>query len=168
MKLVPFRRLVTFTGSGETGKQDYARAAADTVKVVSLEMGVLASLIVMDDADLESAVKTAVFSRFPNAAEARNLHITSGPMCMYGIAEKVHFAFSSKRFSEPKVGDPLAAGVQLGPKVNRQELEKVERYVDEARSARAGGGLFESGRAATSLKPGTGMNRPSSPTFART
>jgi lactaldehyde dehydrogenase / glycolaldehyde dehydrogenase len=129
----PIPRLVTFTGSVETGKH-IMRLAADTVKVVSLEMGGKAPFIVMDDADMESAVKTAVFSRFLNC----------GQVCICNERTYVHKRIADRflsRFIEEvkqlKVGNPLAAGVQLGPKVNRQELEKVERYVDEARTAGA-------------------------------
>lgn len=146
----PIPRLVTFTGSVETGKR-IMRVAADTVKVVSLEMGGKAPFIVMDDADLESAVKTAVFSRFLNC----------GQVCICNERTYVHKRIAGKfipRFLEEvkqlKVGNPLAPGVQLGPKVNRQELEKVERYVEDARKGgaevavggkRPGGDNFKSG-----------------------
>jgi lactaldehyde dehydrogenase/glycolaldehyde dehydrogenase len=129
----PIPRLITFTGSVETGKH-IARTAADTVKVVSLEMGGKAPFIVMDDADLDSAVKTAVFSRFLNC----------GQVCICNERTYVHKRIADKFLSrfldevkELKLGDPFEAGVQLGPKVNRPELEKVERYVDEARSGGA-------------------------------
>jgi lactaldehyde dehydrogenase/glycolaldehyde dehydrogenase len=146
----PIPRLVTFTGSVETGKR-IMRVAADTVKVVSLEMGGKAPFIAMDDADLESAVKTAVFSRFLNC----------GQVCICNERTYVHKRIADKflsRFLEEvkqlKVGNPLAPGVQLGPKVNRQELEKVERFVEEARKGgaevavggkRPGGDNFKSG-----------------------
>ncbi len=126
-------RLVTFTGSVETGKH-IMRMAADTVKVVSLEMGGKAPFIVMDDADLESAVKTAVFSRFLNC----------GQVCICNERTYLHKRIADKflsRFIEEvkklKVGNPLESGVTLGPKVNKPELEKVERYVDDARKSGA-------------------------------
>ncbi len=129
----PIPRLITFTGSVETGKQ-IMRTAADTVKVVSLEMGGKAPFIVMDDADLDSAVKTAVFSRFFNC----------GQVCICNERTYVHKRIAGRfisRFLEEvkqlKLGDPLEAGVQVGPKVSRQELEKVERFVEEARGGGA-------------------------------
>jgi lactaldehyde dehydrogenase/glycolaldehyde dehydrogenase len=146
----PIPRLITFTGSVETGKR-IMRVAADTVKMVSLEMGGKAPFIVMDDADMETAVKTAVFSRFFNC----------GQVCICNERTYVHKRIADKflsRFIEEvkllKIGNPLDAGVQLGPKVNRPELEKVERYVDEARKAgaevaiggkRPGGNDFKNG-----------------------
>jgi len=126
----PIPRLISFTGSVETGKH-IMRTAADTVKVVSLEMGGKAPFIVMDDADLDSAVKAAVSSRFVNC----------GQVCTCNERTYVHKRIADRflsRFVEEvqqlKVGDPLEPSVQVGPKVNQQELEKVERYVEDARS----------------------------------
>ena len=126
----PIARLVTFTGSVPTGKQ-IMRTAADTVKMVSLEMGGKAPFIVMEDADVDAAVKTAVFSRFFNC----------GQVCICNertyVHKKIADQFLSKFLAEVKqlsVGDPLQKDVKVGPKFNRKELEKVERYVEEARN----------------------------------
>lgn len=129
----PIPRLVTFTGSVETGKQ-IMRAAADTVKVVSLEMGGKAPFIVMEDADLEAAAKTAVASRFVNC----------GQVCTCNERTYVHKRIADrflelflKEVKHLKMGNPLEEGIQLGPKVNLPELEKVERYVADARKSGA-------------------------------
>lgn len=129
----PIPRLITFTGSVETGKR-IMRTAAETVKVVSLEMGGKAPFIVMEDADLTSAVKTAVASRFVNC----------GQVCTCNERTYVHQRIADRfinlfleEVKQLKMGNPLEAGVQLGPKVNRQELEKVERYVEDARQSGA-------------------------------
>jgi lactaldehyde dehydrogenase / glycolaldehyde dehydrogenase len=129
----PIPRLISFTGSVETGKH-ISRVAADTVKVVSLEMGGKAPFIVMDDADIESAVKTAVFARFFNC----------GQTCICNertyVQKRIADKFTSRFLEEVaklKIGNPLDAGVTLGPKVNKPELEKVERYVEEARKGGA-------------------------------
>jgi lactaldehyde dehydrogenase/glycolaldehyde dehydrogenase len=85
----------------------------------------------MDDSDLEQAVKTAVASRFVNC----------GQVCICNERTYVHKNIAKDFISafidqarQLKLGDPLDPGVSLGPKVNREELEKVERYVEEARS----------------------------------
>lgn len=129
----PIPGLITFTGSIETGKR-IMRLAADNVTLVSLEMGGKAPFIVMDDCDLDSAVKTAVFSRFFNC----------GQVCIANERTYVHKRiapeFLERFLAEVKalaVGNPLEEGVAVGPKVNRQELEKVERYVAEAKAAGA-------------------------------
>lgn len=125
----PIPRLVTFTGSVPTGKR-IMRTAADTVKVVSLEMGGKAPFIVMEDSDLDVAVKTAVFSRFLNC----------GQVCICNERTYVHRKIAEQFISmflaevaKLKVGNPLDLNVDVGPKVNRDELDKVERYVEEAR-----------------------------------
>ncbi len=125
----PIPRLISFTGSVATGKR-IMRNAADNVAMVSLEMGGKAPFIVMDDSDLELAVKTAVASRFVNC----------GQVCICNERTYVHRNLM-KPFVEAlveevkkiKVGNPHNADTVVGPKVNRDELEKVERYVQEAR-----------------------------------
>ena len=124
----PIPRLISFTGSIPTGKR-IMHNAADNVTMVSLEMGGKAPFIVMEDCDLDAAVKAAVFSRFLNC----------GQVCICNERTYVHKNIAApflKKFvaevQQLKVGNPLEAGVQLGPKVNREELEKVERYVNQA------------------------------------
>ena len=126
----PIPRLITFTGSVATGKR-IARNAADNVTLVSLELGGKAPFIVMDDCDIEAAVETAVFSRFFNC----------GQVCICNERTYVHEKIASEfleRFVEKvraiKVGDPLEEGTYVGPKVNADELEKVARYVDQAKA----------------------------------
>ncbi|HWD40373.1 MAG TPA: aldehyde dehydrogenase [Fimbriimonas sp.] len=126
----PIARLISFTGSVATGKR-IMRNAADNVAMVSLEMGGKAPFIVMEDCDLESAVRSAVFSRFLNC----------GQVCICNertyVHKKIAGPFLAKFLAavrELKIGNPLEAGVNLGPKVNREELEKVERYVSAAKS----------------------------------
>jgi lactaldehyde dehydrogenase/glycolaldehyde dehydrogenase len=93
----------------------------------------------------------AVFSRFFNC----------GQVCICNERTYVHQRVANKfltRFLEEveqlKIGNPMEAGVTLGPKVNLAELEKVERFVDEARKGgaqievggkRPGGNDFKSG-----------------------
>jgi lactaldehyde dehydrogenase / glycolaldehyde dehydrogenase len=124
----PIPGLITFTGSIPTGKR-IMRHAADHVTRISLEMGGKAPFIVMEDCDLDAAVETAVFSRFLNC----------GQVCICNERTYVHKSIAEpflKKFVAAvrrlKVGNPLEPGVQLGPKVNREELEKVERYVNQA------------------------------------
>jgi len=106
---------------------------------------------VMDDADLESAVKTAVFSRFLNC----------GQVCICNERTYVHKRIADQFLSrflaevkQLKLGNPLEEGVQLGPKVNRPELDKVERYVEEARKAGADVALGGKRPAGDSFKKG--------------
>ena len=135
--------VISFTGSVETGKI-ISRVAADNVTLVSLEMGGKAPFIVMDDCDVDAAVDAAVFSRLLNC----------GQICIANertyVHKKVAGEFLDKfvsRMKAVRVGNPLDEGTQLGPKVSRVELDKVARYVDEAKQAGAtavtGGKTFD-------------------------
>lgn len=129
----PIPGLITFTGSVATGKR-IMRNAADNVTFVSLELGGKAPFIVMDDCDIDEAVRAAVFARFLNC----------GQVCICNERTYVHKRIASKFIAEfvaavqkLNVGNPLERGINIGPKVNREELEKVERYVEEARKGGA-------------------------------
>jgi lactaldehyde dehydrogenase/glycolaldehyde dehydrogenase len=124
----PVADVISFTGSVPTGKR-IASVAAENVTFVSLEMGGKAPFIVMDDCDVDAAVDTAIFSRFLNC----------GQICIANERTYVHRRvadqFIDKLVSKVKqirVGNPLAEGTQIGPKVNRIELDKVQRTVNEA------------------------------------
>jgi lactaldehyde dehydrogenase/glycolaldehyde dehydrogenase len=104
--------------------------ASDHVTAVSLELGGKAPFIVMDDTDLDAAVEAAVFSRFLNC----------GQVCICNERTYVHKNIAAQFISRfvaavgnLKVGNPLTSGINIGPKVNRDEWEKVQRYVDDAK-----------------------------------
>ena len=136
----PVADLVTMTGSVPTGRKIIA-AAAEHMKPVSLELGGKAPFIVMPDADLDLAVKSAITSRFMNC----------GQVCICNERTFVHEAVYDRfldAFIEGtrglRLGDPQLDTTDVGPKVSRGELEKVEGYVakavsDGARVALGGG-----------------------------
>jgi len=126
----PIPRLITFTGSVETGKR-IARNAADNVTFVSLELGGKAPFIVMEDCDLDAAVEGAVVSRFLNC----------GQVCICNertyVQESIAGEFLDRFIKKVQVipmGDPLDPRTVIGPKVSRAELEKVTQCVEEAKS----------------------------------
>ncbi|HZB46789.1 MAG TPA: aldehyde dehydrogenase family protein [Pyrinomonadaceae bacterium] len=120
---------IAFTGSTEVGKI-IARAAADNLKKVSLELGGKAPNIVFADADLEQAVNGAMMGIFFN----------QGQVCCAGsrlfLDERIKDEFLA-RFKEKaeqvKVGDPMDKGTQMGPQVSEEQLTKIKGYVDIAR-----------------------------------
>lgn len=124
----PLADLITMTGSVPTGKKIMA-AAAENMKPVSLELGGKAPFIVMPDADLDLAVRSAITSRFMNC----------GQVCICNERTFVHEAVYD-RFLEAfvegtrklRIGDPQLDATDIGPKVSRAELEKVEGYVARA------------------------------------
>jgi lactaldehyde dehydrogenase/glycolaldehyde dehydrogenase len=124
---------ITLTGSVRAGRSVYMNAARN-IASVSLELGGKAPFIVMDDADVDSAVKHAVASRMANC----------GQVCICNERTYVHEAiydeFVSKlaeAMRKLRVGNPLDPATQLGPKVSREELDKVHRMVRNAKEAGA-------------------------------
>lgn len=121
-------RKITFTGSTEVGKL-LMRQAADTVKRVSLELGGHAPFIVFADADLDKAVEGVMASKFRNA----------GQTCVCAnriyVEESVMEAFTDKfrqKVESLKIGHGHEEGVEIGPLINREAVEKVERHVQDA------------------------------------
>lgn len=123
-------RKVTFTGSTEVGKI-LIEQSAHQVKRLSLELGGHAPLIVLNDANVDLAVKGTIASAFRNAGQtcvcANRIYVQSG----------IHDEFVEK-FSEAvsqlKVGNGTDVNVDIGPLVNRASLEKVSHHVEDALS----------------------------------
>nr|WP_255259896.1 NAD-dependent succinate-semialdehyde dehydrogenase [Lentibacillus sp. CBA3610] len=121
-------RKVTFTGSTEVGKT-LIRQSADQVKKLSLELGGHAPLVVLDDADVDLAVKGTVTSKFRNAGQtcicANRIYVQEG---IYNkFVDKL-----TEAVKELKVGDGMDDSVQIGPLINQDGLDKVKRHVDDA------------------------------------
>lgn len=124
----PVVRKLSFTGSTEVGKI-LMRQCADTVKKISLELGGNAPFIVFDDADVDAAVQGAITSKYRNAGQtcicANRLFVQAG----------VYEAFLEKftaAVRRQKTGAGTDKEVTVGPLINREALEKVERMVHEA------------------------------------
>ena len=123
----PLVRKFSFTGSTEVGKQLMAQCAS-TVKKVSLELGGNAPFIVLDDADLDAAVKGAMASKF------RNMGQTCVCANRFLVQDGVYDAFAEKlgvAVTALKVGDGAAPGVEQGPLINMAAVEKVESLIAE-------------------------------------
>jgi lactaldehyde dehydrogenase / glycolaldehyde dehydrogenase len=139
----PITRMVTVTGSVRAGRAILA-AAAENITVVSLELGGKAPLIVMEDADLDTAVRNAVEARFWNCGQVCTCNERT--YVQRGLYEEFVERFVAQA-SELRLGDPMRDDVQMGPKVNQAELEKVDALVQGAVAAGAsvalGGGRPE-------------------------
>ncbi|MBA3947531.1 MAG: aldehyde dehydrogenase [Herpetosiphonaceae bacterium] len=121
-------QLVTVTGSVRAGRQILA-AAAHNITVVSLELGGKAPFIVMDDANMELAVRNAITARFMNCGQVCTCNErTYVQRHIYDEFLERYVAMASRL----RMGDPMQAGIDLGPKVNQVELEKIERMVGRA------------------------------------
>ena len=119
--------MVSFTGSTRAGVL-VAKAAADTVKRVSQELGGKSANIILEDADLNAAVKTGVTSMMSNTGQSCNAPSRMlVPAKLYDEAVKI-----AKQIAErPVVGDPKAEGTTMGPVANKTQFEKIQRLLEK-------------------------------------
>lgn len=121
----PDTDLVSFTGSLRAGRR-VAELAAATVKRVTLELGGKSAAIILDDADLPTAVKTTVAACFINSGQTCNaLTRLLVPERLYAEAAALAIAASSSYAP----GDPLDEQTRLGPLVSAAQLERVRGYI---------------------------------------
>jgi lactaldehyde dehydrogenase / glycolaldehyde dehydrogenase len=121
----PITRMVSMTGSVRGGREILA-AAAENITPVSLELGGKAPFIVLEDADIAAAVENAVDARFWNCGQVCTCNERT--YVQRGVYDEFVERFVEAA-SSLRVGDPTREDVQMGPKVNRPELEKVEALV---------------------------------------
>ncbi|HKN29280.1 MAG TPA: NAD-dependent succinate-semialdehyde dehydrogenase [Roseiarcus sp.] len=124
----PAVRFVGFTGSTEVGKL-LMRQAAGTVKKVGLELGGNAPFIVFDDAEVDAAVEGAIASKFRNMGQTC--------VCANRIyaQEGIYEAFVARlteAVARLKVGGGTEPGVNQGPLINEEAVEKVEAHIADA------------------------------------
>jgi len=117
--------MVTFTGSTRAGVA-VALAAAPTVKRVTQELGGKSAHIILDDADLDSAVKEGVQACFRNTGQSCN----APTRMLVPRAKMAHAIATAKNIAEAtKVGDPLTEGNHIGPLASRAQFDKVQRLI---------------------------------------
>ena len=124
----PLVRKFSFTGSTEVGKV-LIRQCASTVKKVSMELGGNAPFIVFDDADVDAAVQGAIISKYRNAGQtcvcANRVYVQAG----------VYDEFVKKftgAVQQLKVGRGEESGVNIGPMISADAIEKVEELLKDA------------------------------------
>jgi betaine-aldehyde dehydrogenase len=118
--------MVSLTGSVETGKW-IARAAADTLKRVHLELGGKAPVIVFDDVDLEAALETIAGTGYYNAGQ----DCTAATRVLAGA--KVYDDLVSGLSAQAGgfvLGDTLAPETTLGPLGSARQRDRVEGFLE--------------------------------------
>ena len=134
--------MVSLTGSVPTGKW-IARAAADSLKRVHLELGGKAPVVVFDDADLEAVVEGVKIGGYYNSGQdcTAACRVLAGPKIYDDFVSEL-----SGAVKELPVGDPAAAETEMGPLVSAAQRDRVGGMV-EGRSTSAevvtGGGAIE-------------------------
>ncbi len=137
---------VSLTGSVPTGKAIMA-AAAETLKVVTLELGGKSPLVVFEDADVDQAVSAAMLANF----------YTQGEICSNGTRVFVHRSVHDEfvdalraRTEKMVIGDPLDPTTDVGALISEAHLAKVLGFIDAGVAAGASvvcGGRRASGTA---------------------
>jgi 1-pyrroline dehydrogenase len=125
----PGVNMVSLTGDVATGKE-VAKAASQTLKRVHLELGGKAPVVVFDDADVEAVntwVKVAGFFNSGQDCTAAT-RVIAGPKVYDNLLSSL-----TKSVQSVKVGNPLEDGIEMGPMVAKEQLERVEGFVDRAR-----------------------------------
>jgi len=126
----PALRLISFTGSTETGRI-VASACAERNAICSLEMGGKNAIIVMDDADIDLAIEGAVWGAFG----------TSGQRCTASsrlvVHKKVYKQFVAKLVAHAKslrVGNGADPKTDMGPVINADAVDKIMSYIQIGRN----------------------------------
>jgi aldehyde dehydrogenase (NAD+) len=128
----PIPRVISFTGSTEVGRRIMELAAQSSIlKRVLLELGGNSPHVILDDADMDLAVNTAVFGKF--------LH--QGQICMainrLIVDAKVHDEFVerfSERVRQLKCGNPNESDTAVGPVINERQLHDLVQRIEKARA----------------------------------
>jgi aldehyde dehydrogenase (NAD+) len=132
--------LVSFTGSTAVGREVATRVAARLGRAI-LELGGNNGVIVLDDADLDLAVRAITFGAVGTAGQrctsTRRLFVQRG--VARPLLERLAAAYRSVR-----IGDPLEDGVLMGPLVSAEAVARHEACLEEAR--RQGGRVLVGGR----------------------
>jgi benzaldehyde dehydrogenase (NAD) len=145
----PAIRRINFTGSTSVGRI-IAKRAAEHLKPVLLELGGKAPLIVLEDADLEEAVKAAAFGAFLNQGQI--CMSTERIIVVSSIADEFVRRFAAKAQAMPS-GDPREGKTPLGAVVDRQTVTHVNALIDDA--VAKGAKVVAGGKAENVFMPAT-------------
>jgi aldehyde dehydrogenase (NAD+) len=129
--------MVSFTGSTATGRA-VAHAAADRIARVALELGGKSANVVLDDADLNRAVKVGVGNAFLN----------SGQTCTAWTRMLVHrdlydeaVSLAATAAAGYRTGDPFDEATRIGPLVSAAQRDRVRGFIERAGARLVAGGL---------------------------
>jgi aldehyde dehydrogenase (NAD+) len=118
---------IAFTGHVDTAKI-IQKAAADTLKRVTFELGGKSPNVVFADADMDQAVQGAFHA----------IYFHGGQCCTAGsrlfVEQKIHRDFVDRltaKAKQRKLGDPLDSQTEQGPQVSQEQLDKILGYVDK-------------------------------------
>jgi len=121
---------ISFIGEPSTGAS-IMKAAADSLKKLSYELGGKNPNIIFADSDLDEVIETTIKSSF----------INQGEVCLCGsriyVERPIYNEFINKfadKVRELRVGDPLAEATNVGALVSKEHYERVNSYIEIARN----------------------------------
>lgn len=121
---------IAFTGSTGVGEK-IIKAAAPTMKRVTVELGGKSPNIVFADADLDQAIPAAAMAVFANSGQI----CSAGTRLFVQSSIREEFMERLAAFTRTiRVGDPLDPQTQIGPVVSAPQMDKILGYIDGARS----------------------------------
>ena len=145
----PAVKRINFTGSTAVGRI-IAKRAAEHLKPCLLELGGKAPLVVLEDADLDEAVKAAAFGAFMNQGQI--CMSTERIIVVEAIADKFIEKFAAKA-SSMQAGDPRQGTTPLGAVVDMKTVGHVNNLIDDA--VAKGAQVVAGGKAESVLMPAT-------------
>lgn len=143
---------IAFTGSTEIGKLIVRNSASHNLKRLTLELGGKSPNIIMDDADIDAAIAQSQFALFFN----------QGQCCIAGsrlyVHARIYDLFVERAVAAAKarkLGDPMAEGVEQGPQVDKEQQDKVLKYIEygQQQGARMLAGGHKWGKAGFFVEP---------------
>ena len=117
---------ISFTGSVQTGRQLY-KDASSTMKKMQMEMGSKNPLIVMDDADLKTAITCAVNGAYGGTGQKCT---ASSRLIVHENIYKKFIDGLVENIKNLKVGHALDEGTQMGPVSSQSQFDSNLKYVD--------------------------------------
>lgn len=126
----PLIDAISFTGSVQTG-QRIAAACLPLRKKLQLEMGGKNPMVVLDDADLDVAVEACINGAFYSTGQ--RCTASSRLIVTAGIHDRF-LAAMLERMERLRIGNALAADVDIGPVVDAAQLRKNQEYLEVARA----------------------------------
>lgn len=141
---------IAFTGSTGVGEK-ILRAAAPTMKRVTVELGGKSPNIVFADANLDKAVPAAAMAVFANSGQI----CSAGTRLFVQSGIREEFMARLAEFTRAiRVGDPLDPETQIGPVVSAPQMNKILEFIDGAKNegatalvggSRLSGGAYDDG-----------------------
>ena len=121
---------ISFTGSIATARKLLANSSVSNLKRLSVELGGKSANIVFPDADLDAAVKAALWGIFGN----------KGEMCTAAsrllLHEEIHDRFLEQlvaRAKKLRLGNPLDPASQMGPQISGRQMDRILDYIESGK-----------------------------------